>query len=81
VTELHLTIQATLGLIFVLTIRLDTLLMILVIVAKVDLECLYFDIQNAFIELHLQEEIYLVLPQSIHVQKAYILYALCSLNR
>jgi hypothetical protein len=53
--------------------------MFLAIVAKEDLECSHFDIKNAFTESHLKEEIYLVPPQGVHVQKGHVLYALCSL--
>jgi hypothetical protein len=64
---------------FAPTVHLDTLRMFLVIVAKEDLECSHFDIKNAFTESHLKEEIYLVPPQGIQVQKGHVLHALRSL--
>jgi hypothetical protein len=64
---------------FAPTVCLDTLRMFLAIVAKEDLECFHFDIKNAFIKLHLKEEIDLVLPQGIQVHNGHVLHALCSL--
>jgi hypothetical protein len=60
-------------------VQLDTLCMFLGIVAKEDLECSHLDIKNAFTELHLKKEIYLALPQGIHVQKGHVLHTLRSL--
>jgi hypothetical protein len=64
--------------IFAPTVRLDTLRMFLAIIAKEDLECSHFDIKNAFTESHLKEEINLVPPQGIQVQKGHVLHVVHS---
>jgi hypothetical protein len=61
------------------TVHLDILRKFLAIVAKENLECSYFDLKNAFTESHLKEEIYLILPLGIQVQKGHKLHALRSL--
>ena len=40
---------------FTLTIRIDTLYLVLIITTKEDLEYYYFDIKNIFIESYLKE--------------------------
>jgi hypothetical protein len=45
---------------FAPTVYLDILHLYLLIVIKEDLKCSHFDFQNAFTELHLKKEIYLV---------------------
>jgi hypothetical protein len=53
--------------IFASTVYLDTLYIFLASIAKKDLECSHFNINNTFTESYLMEEIYLVLLQGIHV--------------
>lgn len=65
--------------IFAPTVRLDTLCLFPVIIAREDLECSHFDIKNMFTESHLKEEIYLALPQGVHVRRGRVLHALRSL--
>ena len=58
---------------FAPTARIDTLRILLATVAAKDLECLYFDIKNAFTESHLAEKIYLKPPKGIEVKKGHVL--------
>lgn len=61
------------------TVRMDTLRLFLGIVAKENLECLHFDIKNAFTESKLKETIFFKPPSGINVKPGYVLKALRSL--
>jgi hypothetical protein len=50
---------------FAPTVRMDTLRLVLSVVAKYDLECHQIDVNNAFTESTLKEQIYLSPPQGI----------------
>lgn len=64
---------------FAPTVRADTLRMFLALVAKENLECMQYDIKNAFTESHLKENIYLAPPEGYNVKKGHALRALRSL--
>jgi hypothetical protein len=64
---------------FAPTVRMDTLRLVLAMVAIEDLECYHFDIKNAFTESHLKEKIYLAPPPGVPVKPGYVLQALRSL--
>jgi hypothetical protein len=64
---------------FAPTVRMDTLRLFLATVAAEDMECVQFDIKNAFTESHLKEEIYISPPQGVDVKKGYALQILRSL--
>ena len=64
---------------FAPTVRIDTLRMLLALVAAEDLECYHFDIKNAFTESTLAEKIYLSQPQGVAVRDGHVLRVLRSL--
>jgi hypothetical protein len=50
-------------------------------IAAEDLECVYFNIKNAFTESYLEEKIYLTILKKVEVKKRCVLQMLCSLYR
>ena len=58
---------------------MDTLWILLAIVAAEDLECRQYDIKNAFTESELQEKIYLSKPDGVPVRSGHVLRILRSL--
>ncbi|KAI0994623.1 hypothetical protein K3495_g13557 [Podosphaera aphanis] len=53
--------------------------MFLAMVAKENLECVQYNIKNAFTESHLREQIFLAPPEGFKVKKGHVLRALRSL--
>jgi hypothetical protein len=60
---------------------MDTLRLFLAVVASENLECLQFDIKNAFTESRLKEKIYISPPQGVEIKKGFVLQLLYSLYR
>lgn len=61
------------------TLRMDTLRILMALVAKLDLECWHLDIKNAFTESPLKENIYLTPPKGVQVKNGKVLKLLKSL--
>jgi hypothetical protein len=53
---------------FALTVRFDTLRLFLTIVTMHDLKCYQVDVNNAFTESYLREDIYIKLPPGVTVK-------------
>ncbi|KAI0994559.1 hypothetical protein K3495_g13622, partial [Podosphaera aphanis] len=64
---------------FAPTVRIDTLRIVLAVVAAKDLECSQFDIKNAFTESMLKEKIFAAAPQVVEVKSGHVLQLLRSL--
>jgi hypothetical protein len=64
---------------FAPTLRHDTLRVFLTLVAMEDLKCHAIDVNNAFIELTLKEEIYMVALPRMDIPLGYVLKVLRSL--
>jgi hypothetical protein len=64
---------------FAPTLRYNTLRVFLIIVAMEDLECYAINVNNAFTELTLKEEIYMAAPPRMDIPLGYILKVLRSL--
>ncbi|KAI0994587.1 hypothetical protein K3495_g13594 [Podosphaera aphanis] len=64
---------------FAPTVRAESLRMFLAMMAKENLECVQYDIKNAFTESHLKEQIFLAPPEGFKVKKGHVLRALRSL--
>ncbi len=64
---------------FAPTVRMDSLRMLMAIVAKEDLECHSVDIKNAFVNSDLEEKIYLSSPDGVDVSQGKALLVLRSL--
>ena len=66
---------------FAPTVQMATLRAFFSVVAAEDLECHHYDIKNMFTEVSMQEEMFMIAPESVQVKKSHVLKILHSLYK